>query len=74
MNEKLAAVLQLAAMRDALVTKLFIGAAVLLLSYGALRAASIPPAIRDFVLGLQMFFFMALWFGLLLGFLLGLHE
>lgn len=53
MSDRLAAMLELAAMRDGLVVRLFVTAAATLISAGLLRVAPFPPRLRSLLINTQ---------------------
>jgi hypothetical protein len=61
MNERLAAMMELARMRDALVLKLLIVSGVLLVSAGALHASNFKPQLRAALIHLQAAIVLTAW-------------
>ena len=66
MNDQLRAMLDLAAMRDAMVVKLFLTAAGVLMSYGLLHAARFPVGIREKLIRLQLGVLLMAWGAMLI--------
>lgn len=61
MNDRLVAVLELAALRDATVLRLFFAAAVALISHGAVQLAPFPRSLRTVLLNIQAGALILVW-------------